>query len=82
MFHPMHFESFQNASASPNLPCRLTVAINVVQVVRLGIMNPDDPRIRKDPDGIPHLGCAPVTELKDFLMVSVWFICRYVKSTY
>lgn len=53
---PMHFESFQNASASPNLPCRLTVANSVVQVVRLGIMNPDDPRIRKDPDGIPHLG--------------------------
>ena len=40
-----------------------------VEVVRLGIMNPDDPRIRKDPDGIPHLGLVTLAlELKEFLM--------------
>jgi len=29
---------------------------------QLGIMNPDDPRIRKDPDGIPHLPTPAVLE--------------------
>eukprot|EP00434_Breviolum_minutum_P029919 symbB.v1.2.026454.t1/scaffold2646.1/size74176/4 len=29
---------------------------------QLGIMNPDDPRIRKDPDGIPHLPTPAIVE--------------------
>ncbi|CAJ1407926.1 unnamed protein product [Effrenium voratum] len=39
---------------------------------QLGIMNPDDPRIRKDPDGIPHLPTpAGVEALADQRIIDI-----------
>jgi len=39
---------------------------------QLGIMNPDDPRIRKDPDGIPHLPTpAAIEALADQRIIDI-----------